>query len=276
MGPPLKSSSDHRPSRQIRHDAASCDLSGYDASDWAWEFLRRNADYVADWRRSVPRRVPCITLNDGTRLLRLPRRFPRAEKWGLAAFADPTLCARQAPVFWHAGAFKRLVRLSARLPGQGVAPPYRLSDFGAERRAVIEAERASFVLIKGLGGHLAVKVDGLSVLSRPFAPVFELEGLDDLAGQSELLMRLQRFREQANAASQRPRFASDERLRHALIALDESLKGKTYRQIAITIFGAKMVADEWLGASQFLKDRTRRLVAKGKELMDSGYRDFLG
>ena len=36
---------------------------------------------------------------------------------------------------------------------------------------------------------------------------------------------------------QRASLGSDERLRHALIALDESLKGKTYRTIAITIFG---------------------------------------
>ncbi|MBA1914286.1 DUF2285 domain-containing protein, partial [Escherichia coli] len=50
----------------------------------------------------------------------------------------------------------------------------------------------------------------------------------------------------------------------------------TYRQIATTIFGAKMVADEWQGPSQFLKDRTRRLVAKGIELMNGGYRDLLG
>ncbi|MFQ3455124.1 DUF2285 domain-containing protein [Bradyrhizobium sp. UFLA01-814] len=276
MGPPLKSSPDRQPNRQVRYGAASCDLSGYDASDWAWEFLRRNADYVADWRRSVPRRLPCIILNDGTRLLRLPRRFPRAEKWGLAAFADPALCARRAPVFWHAGAFKRLVRLRARLPVEGAAPPYRLSDFDAERRAIIDAGRAPFVLMKGRGGHVALKIDGLSVLSRPFAPVFELEGLDDLAGQSDLLRQLQRFREHEATGSHRSPFASDERLRHALIALDESLDGKTYRQVAITIFGAKMVAEEWLGASQFLKDRTRRLVAKGKELMDGGYRDFLG
>jgi hypothetical protein len=67
----------------------------------------------------------------------------------------------------------------------------------------------------------------------------------------------------------------DERLHHALIALDESMGGKTYRQIAITIFGEKKVAEEWQGPSQFLKDRTRRLVAKGTELMKGGYRDLL-
>jgi hypothetical protein len=50
---------------------------------------------------------------------------------------------------------------------------------------------------------------------------------------------------------------------------------KTYRQIAITIFGEKKVTEEWRSHSQFLKDRTRRLVAKGTELMRGGYRDLL-
>ena len=85
---------------------ASCGRADYGGCDWAWEFLRRNADYIADWRSSVPQQLPCITLRDGTKLLRLRRRFPRAEKWGLHAFADPKLCAHKANVFWHAKALK--------------------------------------------------------------------------------------------------------------------------------------------------------------------------
>jgi hypothetical protein len=91
----------------------------------------------------------------------------------------------------------------------------------------------------------------------------------------EQLKRLHRFTEQAPTAATRAALATDERLHHALIALDGRLAGKTYREIAITIFGEKRVAEEWQGPSQFLKDRTRRLVAKGTELMMGGYRDLL-
>lgn len=258
-------------------EAVSCDTDGYDASDWAWEFLRRNADYAADWRSSVPQRLVVTTLCDGTRLLRLPRRFPRAEKWGLHAFADPMKCARGTPVFWLPDALRRTVRLRARPLAEGNgAPPRSLADFKVARDAVIDADGAPLVLLKGRGIHVALDIRGLAVLTRSFAPAFELEGLSDLSAQTELLKRLLRFMEPESAVPQRASFGSDERLRHALIALDESLKGKTYRQIAITIFGPKMVADEWLGPSQFLKDRTRRLVAKGNELMKGGYRDLLG
>jgi hypothetical protein len=130
------------------------------------------------------------------------------------------------------------------------------------------------VLLKGQGAHVALELHGTTVLTRPSRLVFELDGLDDLNGQTEQLKTLQRFTRLQTASARSP-FATDERLYHALVALDESMAGKTYRQIAIAIFGEQRVAEEWVGASQFLKDRTRRLVAKGHELMTGGYRDLL-
>ena len=255
--------------------AISCSPAGYDGGDWAWEFLRRNADYIGDWRRSVPQHLPCITLNDGTKLLRLRRRFLQAEKWGLYAFADPSLCAHQAPAFWHANALKRVVRLNARKPNEGEANVRRLADFNAERHAVIGVDGVPLVVIKRNGVRVPVEIHGLSVLTAAFTPVYELHDLADLTPQAELLRRLQLFTDADFRAVQKPSFAADERLQQALIALDESLKGKTYRQIAIAIFGEKKVAEEWRSHSQFLRDRTRRLVAKGTELMKGGYRDLL-
>jgi hypothetical protein len=254
--------------------------ASFDPSDWAWEFLRRNPDYRADWRASVPRRLSHVTLKDGTRLLRLRRRYPRAERWGLYAFADPSFPARRAPAFWHLDALRIVVRLRAERPAE---PPKRhkstgllaLSDFKVDRVVAIGVDNVPLVLMKGPGSYVPVEICGLAALSLPFSPVFEIDGLLDLGAQTELLKRLHRFAAQTPTASSRSTFSIDERLHHALIALDESLAGKTYRQIAITIYGEKRVAEEWQGPSQFLKDRTRRLVAKGTELMKGGYRDLL-
>ncbi|WP_445216109.1 DNA -binding domain-containing protein [Bradyrhizobium sp. Pa8] len=263
--------------RDAGDNIAACNLVAYDGSDWAWEFLRRNEDYKADWRSSVPRHLPCITLIDGTRLLRLPRRFPRAEKWGLSAFADPRLGAHQAPVFWHANALKRIVRVNATRPTpESKTASLTLANFRVDRHAVIGVDGVPLVLMKGGGVHVPIAIHGLRVLTLPFAPVFELNDLADIVAQTELLKQLKRFAEPSFQKEQRPPFANDERLQHALIALDESLRGKTYREIAMTIFGEKKVTEDWRSHSQFLKDRTRRLVAKGTELMKGGYRDLLG
>ncbi len=263
--------------RTIRvSDDLSYDLAAYDPSDWAWEFLRRNPDYRAAWRASVPRRLPLVTLKDGTALLRLRRRYPNAERWGLYAFADPSIPARQAPVFWCAAALGHIVRLRAATSKHRESlPPLTLSKFNVDRAAAIGVDNTPLVLMKGQGVKVAVEIHGVAALTHPFHPVFEIDGFGDLNGQTESLKRLQRFAEQATSAESRPAFGPDERLTHALIALDESLRGKTYRQIAIAIFGEQRVAEEWIGPSQFLKDRTRRLVAKGKDLMAGGYRDLL-
>ncbi|KRR25248.1 hypothetical protein CQ14_09530 [Bradyrhizobium lablabi] len=130
-------------------------------------------------------------------------------------------------------------------------------------------------MLKGQGSHVAVELHDATPLTRPSRIVFELDGLDDLNGQTERLKTLQRFMKPPPRSDGGSSFANDERLYHALVALDASMAGKTYRQIAIAIFGEKRVAEEWGGASQFLKDRTRRLVAKGHELMGGGYRDLL-
>jgi hypothetical protein len=248
----------------------------YDPGDWAWEFLRRNPDYRAAWRVSVPRRLPHVTLQDGTALLRLRRRYPQAERWGLYAFADPTMPARRHPVFWCPAALRQLVRVRAAPPGHRKgAKSVTLSSFNVERTAAIGVDDIPLVLMKGSGVMVPLEIHGVAALSHPFAPVFEIDGFADLSGQTEALKRLQRFAEQAPKADSRLGAGADERLHHALIALDESQNGKTYRQIAITIFGEARVAEDWNGPSQFLKDRTRRLVAKGRELMMGGYRDLL-
>jgi len=248
----------------------------YDPSDWAWEFLRRNPAYRTDWRAAVPRRLPHVTLNDGTQMLRLRRRYPRAEQWGLYAFADPLKAAREAPVFWLASANSRLVRARCtRLDGSDDHASTPLAAFKVDRSAAIGVDGIPVVTLKGQGTHVALELHGLAVLTQPLWLVFELDGLNDLNGRIECLKTLQRFtRTQAGSDSRSP-FGCDERLHHALIALDESMAGKTYRQIAIAIYGEKRVAEEGGGTSQFLKDRTRRLVSKGHELMTGGYRDLL-
>ncbi|WP_375207679.1 transcriptional regulator domain-containing protein [Hyphococcus sp.] len=55
-------------------------------SRMAWEYLRRNPDYIRDWRLSAPGRPVPIRLVNGATLLRLRRHFRRAQSWGLCSF----------------------------------------------------------------------------------------------------------------------------------------------------------------------------------------------
>ena len=55
-------------------------------SRWAWEFVRRNAAYVRDWRLSAPGRPRPIALTTATLLYRLRRTYQAAERWRLCTF----------------------------------------------------------------------------------------------------------------------------------------------------------------------------------------------
>jgi hypothetical protein len=67
----------------------------------------------------------------------------------------------------------------------------------------------------------------------------------------------------------------NDHLKAYLIALDGHLAGRSYREIAQVIYGVERVKDVWTSESQFLKDRVRRAVMRGIELMNGGYRDLL-
>ena len=261
----------------LRTPERSDAYQAFDPTDWAWEFLRRNGSYQADWRASTPRRLPCVQLRDGTALLRLRRRYPRAERWGLYAFADPRRPARKAPVFWLPTAPRRSVRARCEMVSDAGAPNVmQLAMFDAQRSAVIGVDGIPTILIIGRGFNIGLIASGWHVLTRPAVVTFELEGFDQLAARLEYLRMLQRLTSSAAPSSaDRSSARSNARLSQVLVALDSSLRGHSYREIAVMIFGQRRVSEDWNAASRFLKDRTRRLVAKGYELMNGGYRDLL-
>ncbi|MPZ41506.1 MAG: DUF2285 domain-containing protein [Rhizobiales bacterium] len=260
----------HRAQAADRKDAA---CEAFDPSDWAWEFLRRNPHYAAAWRASAPRRLPIVTLADGTLLLRLRRRYPLAEHWGLYVLADPSRRARDVPVFWLPTIARRTIRAGCRIAASPtIAGAFTLARFTAARSAVIGVDGIPVVSLKGDGVSVGLAARGWHVLTRPAAITFELDAFDDIGAQAECIKLLQRFSEVDDLRKiGRSPWASDERLRHTLTALD----GKSYREIAIMIFGEERVIEDWNGASRFMKDRVRRLVAKGHDLMDGGYRELL-
>lgn len=60
----------------------------------------------------------------------------------------------------------------------------------------------------------------------------------------------------------------------SLQALDGHLAGASERDIAIVIFGARIVMEKWHGDSE-LRARVRYLIRRGRKLMGGGYRVLL-
>lgn len=58
-------------------------------------------------------------------------------------------------------------------------------------------------------------------------------------------------------------------------ALDGSLQGMSQREIATILVGAERVESDWRHPGQHLRDRVRRAVKRGHELMNGGYLKLL-
>jgi hypothetical protein len=95
--------------------------AGYTAADYAWEFLRRNPDYRAEFEHRARHR-------DGFGLVLDPR-------WRLRFAADPMTTAAEAEVFWRPDVAPGIV-LPLEADVRAGARPWRtLQTTGNGRRA---------------------------------------------------------------------------------------------------------------------------------------------
>lgn len=220
-------------------------------ADYAWEFLRRNPDYRADFLRSAA--------GEGT------ERDALDPRWGLRFPADPASSAENAEVFWRPEI------------APGVVVP--LDDGGAEPGPEIPRLRTVGPLKRGDDG-LHLRMDGgLQLLlrggARPAGPLVVILAFDHDFG---LRVRAAQALHRAVTGGQPPRsrLTAAQRLRldRSLQALDGSLDRESYRAIAQTLFGAAVVEREsWKTSS--VRGVTIRLVSTGRALMRGGYLKLL-
>lgn len=253
----------------VDYDYAQC----LDRPGWAWEFLRRNEYYRRDWRTShagLPRPIRHVS---GAIYMRLRRRFPRAEAWGLVCFEDPSKAADIAHVFWHPDAIARIVRCSSSDEPHPKNPPIDLASFYGERR-ILALGNVEYLMVRDCQQSARLTIEGPSLLTGPRALTFNIEGLERVSSAMETLQILARLREKMRAPptdwSQ-----TELRLRECLVALDGHLESRTYRDIAEVLYGSDRVSETWTGDTRFMKDKVRRAVERGVALMNGGYRKLL-
>jgi len=226
-------------------------LSRLTVPGFAWEFLRRNPDYRAEFARGG---TP-----DGAGEARL------SDRWGLRFPVDPALPAARAEVFWREDVAPGLVvRMIADAAGQG-RPTRAPQALGRPRRGE-----------DGLHLRLAA---GLQLLlrgeARPDGPVLVVLSFDqDFGLRVRAVEALQRVVMGRGQPRSRLTSAQRTRLARSLMALDGALREDSYRDIARTIFGAEALErEDWRTAS--VRDVTIRLVRTGKGLMRGGYLKLL-
>ncbi len=258
--------------------------AGLSPFGWAWEFLRRNADY----RRAAAaarvgagasgRAVLRCPREDGTLWLVVLRSEPAAAPWGLEHFPEHDANGVDAPVFWRSDAIGGDLEAVLQLDGGGGADLLRLSDIPGRKAVLVRPGERARLLVENAG---YAEVLSAAVPAHP--PPDDVALMLGVGGWSSLDARLARLaafvafckqRQDTLAGAGAPYRRSARRLADALVALDGWLAGRSYRDIAHAFHDPLEIEDDWRGPGA-IKLRMRRRVAGGIALMQGGYRRLL-
>jgi hypothetical protein len=247
--------------------------SGLDGPGWAWEFLRRNDDYQRDFRINRAGHPVPIKHMSGAVVFRLRRRVLASEKWGLHCFADPQKSNHSSHVFWLAHYLEKSVSCSFRGANDNELGVLSLASFSGQRQVLVTPEDEIVDIFSNrLSARMVVR--NSTFLIGESAPTFEIYGLEESEKALETIKTLRAFR--INRCTRD--ISQDERRSKYfdyLVALDEHLAGRSYRDIAEILYGSDRIGTYWTDDSRGYKSKVRRAVERGYKLMNGGYNELL-
>lgn len=249
---------------------------------WAWEFVRRNPEFrdeafthrARDKATGRPSITPCCS-PDGSLWLVARRRVEAAERWGLHCFPNPDRNGLEASPFWTAdlidGELEAFI-VPPTGPGYDVLP---LSEIPGRKAMLIHMGERVRMLVAGAGYG-----ETLASAAPEAPPTGDVEvalAVGGTRGFDAHIERLGAFidycREPARVA-ERMRESTARRLTDVLMVLDGVLAGRSYREVAHAFYAADEIAEDWRCDGP-IKQRIRRIAARGDKLMRCGYRYLL-
>lgn len=163
---------------------------------------------------------------------------------------------------------------SSKNPGFGST--ISLSELACRRTILKTVDGVQHLLLRHEWRVAQLRCLGEDIGTRPFALEIVVEDFPDVERHLRLVKRF------ADICRNRPpgRRQADwtvEAMRHrdALAALDRRMEGRSYREIAVFLYGEKAVGDDWNGPDQTMKNRVIRSVKRGVRMMKGGYRTLL-
>lgn len=250
---------------------------GLSDADWAWEFLRQNPEYRRDYRASRKKAARPIRHASGVRIYR-PRGCPKeAEKWGLAAFADPDLNALQADIFWLNSALTHTVSATS------LSPEFNENDTDLDLFrdrncvAILCATDRQEVVIRSQKSSVNMTLKGVNVLLQPAELTFHLHGFASVEGGTKALSWAKAALKQGHSRCIRTTTRTTRLNRKKqLVALECHQKGGSLQDTAHVFRALRLTRLSWSASGdEALKKQVWRSRNTGLSLMCDGYRKFL-
>lgn len=242
-----------------RDPAAYAALLGADRSLFAWEWLRRDPQYLAAARSAQPQLFGFEE--------------PAAERFGLVAFEHPGRGVPEARPLWRSAIHPPVLAVE---PGTGAAEDiFLLERLSRYSTLVAGAEREHLLLSDGLR---SIRIDSPAGTFGT-APVCLRYLLRGVASASEPLLTLQRLlallRTGGFARSLHPQEPRARRWILILRARDALSAGASQRQIAEGLLSSSVAEPRWRSREPSVRLQAQRLVSCATRLGNNGYRSFL-
>jgi hypothetical protein len=228
--------------------AAYAPLLQVERAGFAWEWLRRDAEYRTAANEAIAARSPL---------------GPRPEEiaaalWGLHAFEDPHLGAPAARPLWRAERHELV--LSARGEPWSGADGFDLGPL-IDKATVIDAASVQHLLLSDGCRSIRLDVAGVDLLSGPVRLHYRLSGMEAAEGPLLALRRLLALvRSRVFSRALHPPEARAARLVAMLRAHDAVQAGATQREIATVLLSAQAGEERWRVRAPSLRSQVQRLV----------------
>lgn len=244
--------------------------------EWAWEFLRRNREFQADWK-SAQIEYGISGYDGGTTTLMSLHREPSLLKWGCLYTTAPEYDARMACVFWAPDLCASVLRLRAFRVNETVpATPFSLDDIVCPSLLLELPDSPQHLLFAEGGRSLQLVIEGADVMNSVRLMTDGAPGQDLARPQLQSLRCFNDLRLSGRLyASHVQRDALSARLRFVLRVLDAALAGASQQEIGQAMFAGELAGRSWDTAGQGLRDRIRRALHRGYGLMCKGYRSLV-
>lgn len=151
-----------------------------------------------------------------------------------------------------------------------------LAEVPCRKTLLKTADGEQHLLLRDRRRVAQVRCIGADIRVDPFALELVVDRFPDVESRQRLIRRLaDLYRGRRLGGPEGGWMVEAMRHRDALAALDRRREGRSYREIAIFLYGERAVRDDWNSPDQTMKNRVIRSVKRGQRMMLGGYRSLL-
>jgi len=193
------------------------------------------------------------------------------------SFADPHETALEADVFWRVEDYLRIISAYVRSSGDpGFGSIVSLGQVRCRKTLLKTRNGEQHLLLRDRGRVAQVRCIGEDIRVEPFALELVADEFPNVESRLRLTKRLADIYRNRPLEHTRSGWTVEAmRHRNALAALDMRFDGRSYRDIAVFLYGEKAVGDDWINPNRTMKNRVIRGVKRGVRMMNGGYRTLL-